>query len=76
MGHKLLVGDQLEPSKSKCWVLIRVKLDEQIRKAEKNKKMSFLVKALRMIHCSQNIHQHSVVGLLVELCLFSSVLFI
>lgn len=74
--QKLLMRNQLQPGECKSWIMVRIEILEEVRHAEKNQKLSFLVKAIRVIDGCKDVHQHPVVWSLIELYLFGSVLLI
>ena len=65
--HELFVRDELQPSKSKGWVLVRVQFIEEVSQTEENEQMSLLIEALTVVDSCKDIHEHSIVRFLIEL---------
>ena len=72
--HEKLMTDELKPCECKGWVYVWTQLFKQVRHLEEDLFLNLLVQHILICHCTQYVHEKSIVGLLVELTLLSTVI--
>jgi hypothetical protein len=66
VGHEEFVRNQVDPSKGKGRVLVRVKFVEKLSETDQNELLSLRVEALEEVNGSEQIHEQTIVRFLVK----------
>lgn len=72
--HELLVRNELQPGERERWQVVGVELVEKVSDVEKDLSLDFLGEAVAHIDSGQDVHQHPVEWLLVEIPLLCIVI--
>lgn len=76
MWQELLMGNQFQPREAESWVSRWTQTLKEVCHAKQNQKLCLRIETVRMVDCRENVHEHSVVRPLVELCLLGAVIFV
>ena len=68
------MADYLKPCECKGWVYVWTQLFQQVRHLEEDLFLNLLVQHILICHRTKYVHEESIVGLLVELILLSTVI--
>ena len=70
------MGNQFQPREAESWVSRWTQTLKEVCHAKQNQKLCLRIETVRMVDCRENVHEHSVVRPLVELCLLGAVIFV